>query len=591
MREQRLDVLNARRLQHPLVDLLRVHERVHPELPQELRPLTPPDGLKIRPLPDAVHTKGRATKKDGTLKKETPDEIKMAFFQQATIIEKLVLREVLVCQRCHAAEVVRTHRCADKDKLDERVILPQPMTVTRWYWEEPFNADSPQQLLAYIKFRGHDPGRNKHSGGESSDRETLEKLARTGDPLYQKVLDYRAVAKVRGTYVKGTEKRLDGEDRLHPTFCLTGDHEVLTPESWVRLDQATDTVEVAQWDLGKLSFRSVLGVTRVPDYAGEIIYLEGKRIAVLMTPNHRVPLTVSRKRPYTYQEATAETLPSEGKIPLTGVLEGTEPCSDWHRLAAAIQADAHWELKARRVRFCLTRRRKQIRLEALLDRLGVTYSKRPSRTWQQYTIHQDAIVPALVMLKWPRKVFRLERLFSLTVAGRQEFLKETLEWDGHQRKSGYYKMYQTCVRENAEIIQTLVHTVGWSASIRTDPPGASSVQPRHVVSWSMLLGHAKLSRLRTLTRTRITAGVYCVTVPSGYFLVKYLDRISVTGNTFKPSTMRLSCVSPNIQNVITDRGGGESLAAGYRRCVTGREIDIFAIPSGILGAWSAKWES
>lgn len=194
--------------------------KVQEIVPPDLRPHTPPEGLKIRPLPDAVHTKGRATKKDGTLKKEAPDEIKMVFFQQAQLLEQLVLKEVLVCQRCHKIDVVRTHRCEDGDPENARVVLPQPATVTRWFWEEPFNADSPQQLLAYIKFRGHDPGRNKHTGGDSSDRETLEKLTKTGDPLYQTILDYRAVAKVRGTYVKGTERRLDGEDRLHPTFTF-----------------------------------------------------------------------------------------------------------------------------------------------------------------------------------------------------------------------------------------------------------------------------------------------------------------------------------------------------------------------------------
>lgn len=189
-------------------------------VPEELRPLTPKEGLTRPPLPGAVHTKGRATKKDGTLKKEAPDPIKMAFYAQATVVKRLVLKEVLVCQRCGAQEITRKHRCEDGDKLQERVILPQIASVTRWYWQEPFNPDSPPQLLAYIKHRGHDPGRNKKSGGDSADRETLERLAKTGDPLYQLQLDYRAVAKVRGTYVKGTEKRLDADDRLHPTFTF-----------------------------------------------------------------------------------------------------------------------------------------------------------------------------------------------------------------------------------------------------------------------------------------------------------------------------------------------------------------------------------
>jgi hypothetical protein len=196
-----------------------LHE-IQQQVPDELRPLTPKEGLTRAPAPGDVHTKGRATTKRGELKKEAPDPIKQAFYAQAQVVQRLVIREIQVCQRCQAMEVSKVHRCEDGDKGNERVVLPQPATVTRWFWQEPFNADSPQQLLAYIKHRGHDPGKNKKSGGESADRETLERLARTGDPLYQLQLDYRAVAKVRGTYVKGTEKRLDREDRLHPTFTF-----------------------------------------------------------------------------------------------------------------------------------------------------------------------------------------------------------------------------------------------------------------------------------------------------------------------------------------------------------------------------------
>jgi DNA polymerase I-like protein with 3'-5' exonuclease and polymerase domains len=41
-------------------------------------------------------------------------------------------------------------------------------------------------------------------------------LRETGDPFYKHCLDIRAVQKIRGTYVIGTEKRLDSEDRVHP---------------------------------------------------------------------------------------------------------------------------------------------------------------------------------------------------------------------------------------------------------------------------------------------------------------------------------------------------------------------------------------
>lgn len=50
---------------------------------------------------------------------------------------------------------------------------------------------------------------------------------------------------------------------------------------------------------------------------------------------------------------------------------------------------------------------------------------------------------------------------------------------------------------------------------------------------------------------------------------KRLDAAGRVHSTFthKPSTQRLSSVNPNVQNVITDRGGPKSLASGFRKCV------------------------
>lgn len=66
---------------------------------------------------------------------------------------------------------------------------------------------------------GQQPGRNRKSQAESSDADTLERLARTSkDPFYKAMLEQRTIEKLHGTYVEGMLKRLAADDRLHPTF-------------------------------------------------------------------------------------------------------------------------------------------------------------------------------------------------------------------------------------------------------------------------------------------------------------------------------------------------------------------------------------
>ncbi len=184
-------------------------------IPESLQPLTPKQGLTRPPLVAVLHVKASAFTRKGKVRAGKPvPEIKQELYAKAKVVEKIVLREVLVCRTCSAVDVHRRHRCHDKS-LDPAVDV-DVASVRRWYWQEPFNPDSPPQVLAYIRLRRHTPGRAKHTGQDSTDRETLKRLSRTGDPFYSAVLDYRAVVKVKGTYVEGTERRLDLEDRLHP---------------------------------------------------------------------------------------------------------------------------------------------------------------------------------------------------------------------------------------------------------------------------------------------------------------------------------------------------------------------------------------
>lgn len=203
-------------------------DRLQECYPQELLPVTPEHGLTARPLDNVLHIKASAFTRKGKERKGKPiPEIKQDLYKRAIVIERIILKEVLCCKLCGEKEVTSKHRCrVSYTKKDgtigwkpapyEAQVSIQPASVTRWFWQEPFNPDSWQQVLAYIKFRGHKPGKAKKTHKDSTNRETLEKLERTGDPFYRNLLDYRAVGKVKGTYVDGTERRLDDQDRVHP---------------------------------------------------------------------------------------------------------------------------------------------------------------------------------------------------------------------------------------------------------------------------------------------------------------------------------------------------------------------------------------
>ena len=189
-------------------------------VPESLQPLTPKGGMVRKPLDNLLHTKASPLTRKGTVRAGKPvPEIKQELYAKAIIVEKTVLKEVLTCGTCGVVDIQRRHRCRPDPSRDETAaprIELAVATVTRYFWREPFNPDSPTQVLAYIRAKKHAPGRTKKTGQDSTDRETLKRLTKTGDPFYHAVLDYRAITKVKGTYVEGTERRLDDQDRLHP---------------------------------------------------------------------------------------------------------------------------------------------------------------------------------------------------------------------------------------------------------------------------------------------------------------------------------------------------------------------------------------
>ncbi len=93
-----------------------------------------------------------------------------------------------------------------------------PGKVTRWCRVEPFKP-SPKQLIRYMRHRKHEVPRNMKEDRDTTAAKELERLARkTGDRLYLRVIHYRELRTMKGTFVDGWAPSSDG--RVHTTFTF-----------------------------------------------------------------------------------------------------------------------------------------------------------------------------------------------------------------------------------------------------------------------------------------------------------------------------------------------------------------------------------
>lgn len=160
------------------------------------------------------------------------------------------LREALILRKLQEGvdpDDQTTHSIQVKDKLyvqrefpnpDQLKLLPD-MPTYRWCELIPFNPNSSQQVLVYIRRkreeevteymkRGHPRAkaeerakykvpRNRKEQRDTTDKKELLALGkRTGDPLFGATVQVREFGKLKGTYVDGWKPADDG--RAHPSF-------------------------------------------------------------------------------------------------------------------------------------------------------------------------------------------------------------------------------------------------------------------------------------------------------------------------------------------------------------------------------------
>ncbi|KAB0682911.1 DNA polymerase I [Aureimonas leprariae] len=86
---------------------------------------------------------------------------------------------------------------------------------------ESFNPGSPKQLGDVLFGKLGLPGGKKTKSGQwATDVRKLEELAAEGHELPRKVVDWRQLTKLKGTYTDALPAHLDGEGRIHTSFSM-----------------------------------------------------------------------------------------------------------------------------------------------------------------------------------------------------------------------------------------------------------------------------------------------------------------------------------------------------------------------------------
>ena len=308
-------------------------------------------------------------------------------------------------------------------------------------------------------------------------------------------------------------------------FCLTGDHEVLTPDGWISL-KAWSGESIACWNASSeiISFQRAKKVEF--DYNGPMYEYSDVRISQLSTPDHK--MRVKRRYDGEWQDDTVENMAKyRPSIPFTGrraAMPGLE--HNQLRILVMTQADGNYTAEGS-LNFHFTKRRKIERCKHLLRREEIPFVVGESEKSGTITIR----IPSRVQPLWLR-MFR-SKVFGawLLDENADVFFDELPYWDGYSPAPNSIQ-FSTCCKTNADLIQAFAHLSGRSANMRVKRHSRMNAYWSDAYVLDIWLTPKNCHEIRKKPKVVDYCGkVYCAVTQTGYFLVRRNGKVWVTGNS------------------------------------------------------------
>lgn len=314
-------------------------------------------------------------------------------------------------------------------------------------------------------------------------------------------------------------------------MCLTGDHEVLTPSGWVRIEDWVGG-RIATWNpIGEqIAFSEAKAVHF--QYSGEMIHIDSTRIHQVSTPDHDMPVR--------------ERDGSVGKIPVSD-LEGkrffhyirgsrrvtTKVRDNDLRVLLMVQADGTYPADGG-IRLAFRKQRKIERCRHLLRKAGLVYSERQDYKtgYTRFSLRAQDCPLWLLMFK--------DKTFGPWIFDTNPsiFFEELVFWDGSWASTGANSaQYYSTNKTNIDLVQAFAHLSGMYC--RVHQKSIDSRNPNWAPSWiaNLWFSPGRGTEFRNgngrnrWSTSEYSGMVHCARTKTGFFLVRREGSVWVTGNS------------------------------------------------------------
>lgn len=311
--------------------------------------------------------------------------------------------------------------------------------------------------------------------------------------------------------------------------CLGGDVEVLTTDGWVKFSGYKEGTSVAQWDNGDISFVKPSKLTKRMHTgdAWKVTPRHGK--SYIATNGHRHPLISSVTNKITTRTTDDIVFGSNWRLPVSGSGSGrNDDLSPIDRLKIATQADSklcyHKDTYSL-YSITLTKQRKIDAFLELCHKAGITPSRRKSYLINGSVRHSWSYRMPVGTTKVLSNEFSIDMGYDRA----RQFINEVVRWDGNINKNTGQFYYSSSVKGNTDFVCAIATQAGYSCNQTVQIDNRKETY-KDIHRLFMLDTMIKGAQRCKKEKINICEYVYCVTVPSSYFVVRSNGFVFITGN-------------------------------------------------------------
>lgn len=323
---------------------------------------------------------------------------------------------------------------------------------------------------------------------------------------------------------------------LGPVGCLPCETEVMTPGGWVRIDEWRGQ-EILQWDSGSGEARFIMPKRHIrAECGGMLMFDAGGRMRMTVTPNHRVPVYDWSGRFRVVSALDLACHLSKHTVP-TSWASGERGCGlsvQMVRVWVMICADGSYPKAGRQCVVTVRRERKVERAKELLDAAGIPYSVSVR--------DRDGVDETSVVFARPSLPNHFDwRLSRCSEKEAEAFVDELAYWDGLYGHD--YDRYSTSVKQDADIVQFMCHTVGRNATVSRYHDSRSEKWADMYNVYPAKIGSRKNRVMIRCDNTKVSdvkpsdGMQYCFETDTGFFVVRQNGNVFITGNSGKSSAI------------------------------------------------------